>query len=98
MEVKIFGELVVNFSDDEIRSFLVKNGYTIVPGEILIRKNHPIKREKFKCDVAFSNVDKNPDYYISTFTRKMNYMGPDFIQLLSSDIEIQNKLKQIILR
>ncbi len=98
MEVKIFGGLIVNFSDEEIRSFLVKNGYTIIPGEILIRKNHPIKREKFKCDVAFSDVDKNPDYYISTFTRKMNYMGSDFIELLSSDLEIQNKLKQLILR
>ncbi len=93
----IFGGFELEFSDEEIRKFLTNNGYTIVTGEINVRKNHPIKLEKVECDVAFSSVDKNPDYYILTFGRKIHYMGNEFLKKLSKDKDTISKIKEIIL-
>jgi hypothetical protein len=95
MEASIFGTIELDFTDDEVRQFLINQGYKIEWGKDTV-KDFPFGVREIECEVAYKD-GTHPCEYRKLFTLRTNHLGSKFIHELGESNEIKDRLKSIIL-
>ncbi len=102
MENSIFGSIVVEFTDDEIRKFLTDDGYVIEMGKDTV-KDFPIGLREVECEVAYRpgaprELGGYPADYRKVFNIRMNHYSSEFMSELGKSEDIKDRLKKIVLK
>ncbi len=107
MKSKIFGSVELEFTDDEIRSFLIDQGYKIEWGKTMVN-DFPVGLKEIECEVAYKGDNQKswqsvpqegtyPSDYLSVFKLRINHFSPNFMETLSKLEVVKKELKDIIL-
>lgn len=95
MKASIFGKIEVDFTDKEIREFLINQGYKIEMGKDTI-KDFPFGLREIECEVAYKD-GTYPCEYKKLFTLRINHLGSKFMSELEKSQDVKGKLKSIVM-